>query len=80
MPCEGLRSSPQLRAMSIMPLVVSVHENIIMHMFVEKDWIDEWGGWWLYRWGDAAIRGVQAWIMLEAWGLVHIVPHLLLRK
>eukprot|EP00439_Symbiodinium_sp_Y106_P036315 s2133_g4.t1 len=30
------------------------------------DWIDEWGGWWLYRWGDAAIRGVQAWLMLEA--------------
>ena len=33
---------------------------------IAEDWIDEWGGWWLYRWGDAAIRGVQAWIMLEA--------------
>ncbi|CAK9054835.1 2-mannosyltransferase homolog 4 [Durusdinium trenchii] len=30
------------------------------------DWIDEWGGWWLYRWGDAAIRAVQVWLMLEA--------------
>ena len=38
---------------------------MILRVFV-KDWIDEWGGWWLYRWGDAAIRGVQAWLMLEA--------------
>ena len=31
-----------------------------------EDWVDEWGGWWLYRWGDAAIRAVQLWLMLEA--------------
>eukprot|EP00438_Fugacium_kawagutii_P027210 Skav221313 [mRNA] locus=scaffold2901:105094:118807:- [translate_table: standard] len=30
-----------------------------------RDWIDSWGGWWLYRWGDAAIRAVQLWVMLE---------------
>ena len=29
------------------------------------DCIDSWGGW-LYRWGDAAIRAVQLWVMLEA--------------
>ena len=33
-----------------------------------KDWIDSWGGWWLYRWGDAAIRAVQLWVMLEVPG------------
>jgi len=34
----------------------------------KKDWIDSWGGWWLYRWGDAAIRAVQLWVMLEVPG------------
>mmetsp|Transcript_57419 Transcript_57419/g.180409 ORF Transcript_57419/g.180409 Transcript_57419/m.180409 type:complete len:408 (-) Transcript_57419:3-1226(-) len=29
------------------------------------DWMEEWGGWWLYRWGNHAVRTIQAWLFME---------------
>ncbi|CAJ1360076.1 unnamed protein product [Effrenium voratum] len=48
----------------LMILQIPAFNNDALRRFT--DWIDEWGGWWLYRWGDAAIRAVQVWLMLEA--------------